>query len=667
MRQRWKEHERTASCSSHTHQYDHHAHHPQHCTHSRRVIPHSSHCCIPPFHLLPFTLLLLALSFPLVTAQRLFFSLYIHNPAYTIIEVYNPSCTAVSLDEFSVRIASNPGAAALSGAQWGTPIPFTGPSPTLNSLSTRVMCNTPSAHAQCVNSTSTRLIFDGDDAIGLFHHDVLIDVIGERNSLMFLSPSPFPKRAAPWTVAGVAQATKLRTLRRKSTVREGTIGFFNPRGKSVSNVDSSEWSVSDATSGTTYVGAFTCWSCVCPSSLLRATCGTRGSDLSIQNMITTYASVTGQANSVQIECPLDCLHRTAVEQQYGAMQGPAVVTPRSYVFVSGTGVNQRYHPDCPICLAAIHSDALHYAPYALPDASFTPQPATATIRATCQYLPSSTLPITYDSADYPASQRVRGRPLLLLTSESGTFTFPTPATQHRCVEARNTAGSAQAFNIQLLDVTVCDTTNCGSVGIASVHGHCNQNTATCTCNQPFYGSYCQYKRCPYPCFNGGSCDSSTGLCSCPAGFSGLQCQLTACNCNNRGVCDGEGGLCECYTPFHGHNCQYQSCPNDCLDRGVCDPSTGRCTCSSGFSGEDCSLRLCAHSCSGFGSCDYTTGQCRCENGGGGLVPADCETDACPTNDPAKTCSGHGACDYAARRCTCQTGWIGEDCSQAAPV
>lgn len=73
--------------------------------------------------------------------------------------------------------------------------------------------------------------FTGNDPIGLFKNDVLIDVIGIELST-----------DGPWAVAGVAGATQDHTLVRKSTITQGNTDWAAAAG---TDADDSEWIVFD--------------------------------------------------------------------------------------------------------------------------------------------------------------------------------------------------------------------------------------------------------------------------------------------------------------------------------------------------------------------------------------------------------------------------------------
>ena len=194
---------------------------------------------------------LIALTLPtLILAGDLFFSEYIeasvgNNKA---IEIYNPTDAPVDLSQYTIKVANNGSGWGCYTPPGGTPtedtryvLPLSG---TLASGDVFVIYNTQAVSAitnvgdlgLTYNSSpnggvgSNCASHNGNDAIGLFKDDVLIDVIG----------IPTNDPSTGWDVAGVTAATKDHTLVRKSTIGQGNTDWSESAGTSVEN---SEWIV----------------------------------------------------------------------------------------------------------------------------------------------------------------------------------------------------------------------------------------------------------------------------------------------------------------------------------------------------------------------------------------------------------------------------------------
>ncbi|MEZ5082915.1 MAG: lamin tail domain-containing protein [Bacteroidales bacterium] len=156
---------------------------------------------------------------------NVFFSEYIEGTGNNkAIEIYNGSGSTIDLSEFSVKLGAN-------GGDWGNSLILSG---SLAPGEVYVIYN-PSAgpEIQAVGDVSSDVTyFNGDDALGLFFTNVLIDVIG----------NPFEDPGSSWDVAGVAGATVEHTINRKLTVSEGNTNWANSAGTNASN---SEWVVQD--------------------------------------------------------------------------------------------------------------------------------------------------------------------------------------------------------------------------------------------------------------------------------------------------------------------------------------------------------------------------------------------------------------------------------------
>ena len=167
---------------------------------------------------------------------NLFFSEYIEGSGNNkVLEIYNPTGTSVDFSDYTIQMSRN-------GAGWGmydTDIPEPGftyqLSGTLENGDVFILA-ADAAGADILDLANVALgypsvcHFTGDDAIGLFHNDNLIDVIG--------IPSEDP--GSGWSVAGVSNATAEHTLIRKSTVVTGSTDWTSSAGTST---DNSEWIV----------------------------------------------------------------------------------------------------------------------------------------------------------------------------------------------------------------------------------------------------------------------------------------------------------------------------------------------------------------------------------------------------------------------------------------
>jgi predicted extracellular nuclease len=140
------------------------------------------------------------------------------------IEIYNASGADVNLEGYFVRLASNGGA-------WGNTATLSG---TLVAGEVFVIANasaTPNI-LDLADMTSDVTFFNGNDALGLFFGEMLIDVIGIQGQ----------DPGAGWDVAGVTAATKDHTLVRKFEVTQGNTNWPESAG---TNAEDSEWLVFD--------------------------------------------------------------------------------------------------------------------------------------------------------------------------------------------------------------------------------------------------------------------------------------------------------------------------------------------------------------------------------------------------------------------------------------
>ena len=145
-----------------------------------------------------------ALEVPAVDNENLFFSEYIEGSSNNkVLEIYNPTGSTVDLSEYKVQQSNN-------GAGWGIddgPPPVVEPgftlqlSGTLASGEVYILSADAAAGvflAQADESLSYPSVchYNGDDAVGLFHNDVLIDV---RKALRAITQIPF-RQSEPYKV-----------------------------------------------------------------------------------------------------------------------------------------------------------------------------------------------------------------------------------------------------------------------------------------------------------------------------------------------------------------------------------------------------------------------------------------------------------------------------------
>jgi len=158
-------------------------------------------------------------------AQSLFFSEYIEGSSNNkAIEIFNGTGVTVDLSTVTVKLGSN-------GGTWSATniITLTG---SLAHGEVYVIANAGANAAILAQSdvTSTVTYFNGDDALGLFVGETLVDLIGVYQS----------DPGTAWPVAGVADATLNHTLVRKPQVVAGTTDWAISAG---TNVDDSQWIV----------------------------------------------------------------------------------------------------------------------------------------------------------------------------------------------------------------------------------------------------------------------------------------------------------------------------------------------------------------------------------------------------------------------------------------
>lgn len=157
----------------------------------------------------------------------LFISEYIEGGSNNkAIEIYNPTNTTIDLTQYSLKKGTN-------GADYSTNLPLTG---TLEPGDVYVVAHTSAVDsvksvADYIDAAGTIVYFNGDDPIGLFKGDDLIDVVG-----VVTGTDP----GDGWAVAGTANATLNHTLVRKDNVTIGTTDWTASAG---TDAATSQWVV----------------------------------------------------------------------------------------------------------------------------------------------------------------------------------------------------------------------------------------------------------------------------------------------------------------------------------------------------------------------------------------------------------------------------------------
>ncbi len=161
-----------------------------------------------------------------VQETKLIFSEYIEGSSSNkAVEIYNLDENSVNLGDYKVVRASN-------GGGWGSGSELV-LSGTLAGNDVYVITNDGASDANITGNsdvTSDITWFNGNDALGLFLNDVLVDVIGDPNS------------DANFDAAGVTGAAVNHTLVRKASVEAGNSDWASSAGTTEEN---SEWIVYD--------------------------------------------------------------------------------------------------------------------------------------------------------------------------------------------------------------------------------------------------------------------------------------------------------------------------------------------------------------------------------------------------------------------------------------
>ncbi len=158
-------------------------------------------------------------------AANLFFSEYVEGASNNkAIEIFNGTGDPIDLSGYTVKLGSN-------GGEWSTTNILT-MSGILDDGDVYVIANSAASAAilAVANVTSTVTYFNGDDALGLFQGDTLIDAIG-----VYLQDP-----GTAWPVAGTDGATLNHTIIRKPTITQGNTDWIAGAG---TTIDDSEWIV----------------------------------------------------------------------------------------------------------------------------------------------------------------------------------------------------------------------------------------------------------------------------------------------------------------------------------------------------------------------------------------------------------------------------------------
>jgi len=172
-------------------------------------------------------LMLAAVAMIFAQATDLFFSEYVEGTSNNkALEIFNGTGDPVDLSAYTVKLASN-------GGSWSTTNVVT-LSGILDDGDVFVIANPNTGVDPAIvavqDITSTVTYYNGDDAVGLFHGETLIDIIGVYQQ----------DPGTAWPVAGTDAATVEHTLIRKPTVISGNTDFVAGAG---TTIDNSEWTV----------------------------------------------------------------------------------------------------------------------------------------------------------------------------------------------------------------------------------------------------------------------------------------------------------------------------------------------------------------------------------------------------------------------------------------
>eukprot|EP01006_Ploeotia_vitrea_P034299 TRINITY_DN65737_c3_g3_i1.p1 TRINITY_DN65737_c3_g3~~TRINITY_DN65737_c3_g3_i1.p1 ORF type:complete len:762 (+),score=338.30 TRINITY_DN65737_c3_g3_i1:304-2286(+) len=539
--------------------------------------------------------------------------------------------------------------------------------------------------------------FDGDDALALMHNRVLVDVIGQAKH---------GAAGVAWSVAGTVDATRDHTLHRVATVTQGR--EYWPGVNTVNRTATSEWTVLAADT-VTNLGTHTVTGLSCPSTLLKLTCGTRGTS----NVLVGGATGT----ELQVECPSTCIYH------YGPVFGSQNTgfSTSSYVCKAAAGIvnvtslsGDLSTPDprqinAPSTTAFItaggiadtlftHSSALDVL--VVVDGSSSVSAGDFTSQLTFVNQLFNTLDIQPDGrrvrvAVVQYANAAASVQLTTLTKSTITTTVSAITKQNgnrradlgltsvlteltangRVFDPKfallltlgSWSGSTQAANVAAADsvkalgayVVVLGVT--GSLDdaqnrlLATSNEHYLQVAAVAQLNTAIASLQTLFIQ-SQQCWHHQKYISGRTLLTYTVGSTSSGATVTSGALSDT-TCVPALTLSTGQNSFTLAKRTTVTCTNSCSNKGNCDPRTGTCQCADGFSGADCSTIACAEKCFNGGTCNTATGTCSCT---GIFYGPNCLFRTCDTYN---NCSAHGECDPHSGTCTCFPPYFGANCTQ----
>ena len=177
-----------------------------------------------------------AVTLPALTPQTLdlFISEYIEGSSNNKgIEIFNPTGVSVDLSNYFVKLSRNGSGWGMYDADTEEPGFVYQLGGTLANGDVLVIATDQATFQSDIQLSYPSVChFNGDDAVGLFNNNSLIDAVG--------NPSEDP--GSGWAVAGIDNGTGEHTLIRKSSITEGNIDWASSAGSSANDT---EWIVED--------------------------------------------------------------------------------------------------------------------------------------------------------------------------------------------------------------------------------------------------------------------------------------------------------------------------------------------------------------------------------------------------------------------------------------